>query len=208
MISIVKASLRLKERHHLARFEEALREPRAAQARVLERLLTANRETRFGKEHGFAEVRSAADYAHRVPLRDYEAFRPYVDRIAAGEEDVLTREPVVMFTTTSGTTNLPKLIPVTAAWREQMASLTRLWMLRTVRDHPACFDRKIFYVASPAVEGRTPRGVPYGALTGVLYQRLPWIVRQQYSLPYAISILADPDARYFLSMRLALTQPI
>ena len=129
MISIVKASLRLKESHHLARFEEALRDPRAAQARVLEGLVAANRDTRFGREHGFAEVRTAADYARRVPLRDYEAFRPYVDRIVAGEEGVLTHAPVVMFTTTSGTTNLPKLVPVTAAWSEQMASLTRLWML-------------------------------------------------------------------------------
>jgi hypothetical protein len=208
MISIVKASLRLKERSHLTRFEAALRGPRAAQARVLESLIAANRDTSFGREHGFAEVRTVADYARRVPPRDYEALRPYVDRIVAGEEGVLTRAPVVMFTTTSGTTNLPKLIPVTAAWSEEMASLTRLWMLCTVRDHPGCFDRKIFYVASPAVEGLTRRGVPYGALTGVLYQRLPWIVRHQYSLPYAISILADPDARYFLSMRLALTQRI
>jgi hypothetical protein len=208
VIPIVKTALRLKERAHLARFEEALRQPRAAQARLLEALLRTNRDTRFGKEHGFAKLRSAADYARRVPRRDYEGFRPYVDGIAAGEPDVLTREPVVMFTTTSGTTSQPKLIPVTASWREQMASLTRLWMLRTVRDHPACFDRKVFYVASPAVEGRTARGLPYGALTGVLYQRLPWVVRQQYSLPYAVSTLADPDARYFLSMRLALVQSI
>ena len=81
-------------------------------------------------------------------------------------------------------------------------------MLRAVKDHPTCFDRRIFYLASPAVEGRTPRGLPYGALTGVIYQRIPWIVRQQYSLPYSASILADPDARYFVTMRLALAQSV
>ena len=118
MIPVVKTSLRLRESRHLARFEEALRDPRAAQTRVLDRLLAVNRDTAFGREHAFAGIRSAAEYAQRVRLRDYEGLRPYVDRIAGGEARVLTRDPVVMFTTTSGTTSLPKLIPVTAAWRE------------------------------------------------------------------------------------------
>ena len=208
MIPIVKTSLRLREGRHLARFEKALQHPQAAQAQVLQRLLAANRDTVFGREHGFAEIHSPSDYARRVPVRDYEALRPYVDRISAREEGVLTREPTLMFTMTSGTTNLPKLIPVTASWRDEMASLTRLWMLRATRDHPACFDRKIFYLASPAVEGRTPGGLAYGALTGVIYQRLPWIVRQQYSLPYAAAVIADPDERYFVTMRLALVQSV
>lgn len=208
MIPLVKASLWLRDRPHLARFEEALRDPARAQARVLDRLLGTNRETVFGREHGFGELRSAADYARRVPIRDYEALRPYVDRIAGGEDGVLTAEQTVMFTTTSGTTSLPKLIPVTASWREEMSSLTRLWMLRAAKDHPTCFDRRIFYLASPAVEGWTPRGLPKGALTGVIYQRIPWIVRKQYSLPYAASVLADPDARYFVMMRLALVQSV
>jgi len=208
MIHLVKTSLRLCDRRHLARFEAALEDPKAAQARVLEGLVSANRDTAFGRDHGFSEIRSAADYARRVPLRDYEAMRPYVDRIVAGEDGVLAAEPTVMFTTTSGTTSLPKLIPVSASWAEEMSSLTRLWMLRALKGHPTCFDRKIFYLASPAVEGRTPRGIPYGALTGVIYQRIPWVVRHQYSLPYAVSIIADPDARYFVTMRLALAQSV
>jgi hypothetical protein len=208
MFSVVKASLKLRESRHLARFEEAARQPEESQARVLQRLLSGNRDSAFGREHRFEAVRTPADYARSVPIRDYEAFRPYVDRIEAGEQRVLTAEPVIMFTTTSGTTNVPKLIPVTAGWREQMASLTRLWMLRAVHDHPRCFDRKVFYLASPAVEGVTPRGMPFGALTGVIYQRIPWVVRQQYSLPYAVSVIADPDARYFITMRLALGQSV
>jgi hypothetical protein len=208
VIPLVKASLWLRDRPQLARFQAALRDPAAAQARVLARLVGTNRDTVFGKQHGFSGIRSPADYARQVPLGDYEAVRPYVDRIAAGEDAVLTAEPTLMFTTTSGTTNLPKLIPVTASWREEMSSLTRLWMLRAAQDHPRCFDHRIFYLASPAVEGWTPRGLPFGALTGVIYKRIPWVVRQQYSLPYAASILADPDARYFVMMRLALAQSV
>lgn len=208
MFSVVKASLRLRESRQLARFEKAARDPEASQARVLQRLLRDNGGTAFGSEHRFAAIRTPAEYASSVPVRDYEAFRPYVDRIQAGEEAVLTADRVIMFTTTSGTTSAPKLIPVTSRWQEEMASLTRLWMLVAAGGHPRCFDRKIFYLASPAVEGVTPGGIPFGALTGVIYQRIPWIVRRQYSLPYAVSVIADPDARYFLTMRLALTQSV
>jgi hypothetical protein len=208
VIPLVKPALRLGQRRHHARFEAALRQPEQAQARVLAGLVSANRDTAFGREHGFGDIRTAGDYARRVPFRDYEAFRPWVDRIVAGEHGVLTGEAVEMFTTTSGTTSLPKLIPVTASWREQMSALTRLWMFGALLDHPSCFDRRIFYLASPAVEGRTPRGLPYGALTGVIYQRIPWAVRHQYSLPYAASVIADPDARYFVTMRLALAQSV
>src|SRR6185436_15905042 len=121
MIPIVRGALWIRERGHVARFEQALEQPERAQARVLERLVRTNKGTMFGREHAFADIRSPSDYARRVPVRDYEGFRPYVDRIAAGQEEVLTRESVVFFTTTSGTTSVPKLIPVTASWRDEMA---------------------------------------------------------------------------------------
>jgi hypothetical protein len=201
-------SIRLGERAHRARFEAATQDPERSQAQVLARLLAHNADTAFGREHGFGAIRTPAEYARRVPVRDYEAFRPYVERIASGVPRVLTADPVVMFTTTSGTTSEPKRIPVTAAWRSQMASLTRLWMLGALRDHPRCFGGKVLYAASPAVEGMTPGGLPFGSLSGVIFRRVPWVVRRQYVLPYAVSVVADPDVRYFLTMRLALGQQV
>jgi len=208
MTSLLELSLRLGERAHRARFEAAAQDPERAQAEVLARLLRRHAETAFGREHGFAWIRTPADYARRVPVRDYEAFRPYVERIASGTPRVLTADPVVMFTTTSGTTSEPKRIPVTAAWRAEMASLTRLWMHGVLQDHPRCFAGKVLYVASPAVEGTTPRGLPFGSLSGVIFRRIPWIVRRQYVLPYAVSVIADPEVRYFVTMRLALAQRV
>ena len=113
-----------------------------------------------------------------------------------------------MFTTTSGTTGEPKLLPVTVKWREQMAALTRLWLARALRDHPRCLDEKALTIASPAIEGETDNGMPYGAMSGVTYQRIPWLIRRQYALPYAISLIAGYEARYFLVMRLAMADSI
>lgn len=207
MTSLLSALVRLRESRHDSSFRRAAADPEKSQRRVLARLLRANAGTVFGREHGFARIDTPRDYARAVPIRDYEGFRPYVNRIEAGEDGVLTAERPVMFNTTSGTTAEPKLIPVTAGWRRQTASLTRLWMLRAIQDHPRSFDGKVLYLASPAYEGRTPHGLPLGSMTGVIYEGLPWIVRHQYALPYPVTLIADPDVRYFVIMRLALSQP-
>ena len=208
MISLPKLGLLARERRHSARFDRAMADPRATQARLLLALVRRNAGTAFGREHGFASIRRPADFAARVPVRDYEGFRPYVDRIVAGEDGVLTTDPVTLFATTSGTTAEPKLIPVTDRWREQMAALMRLWMYRTLADHPRFLDRKVLLIAGPAVEGATGRGIPIGSLSGVSYQRIPRLVRRSYAVPDALSLVEDPDTRYFLTMRLALAQRV
>jgi hypothetical protein len=189
--------------HHRA-FEAAARDPETTQVRVLRRLLLANADTVFGREHGFATIGSATEFARRVPIRDYEALRPYVDRITGGETGVLTADAPFMFTTTSGTTGAPKLIPVTPGWAQSMATLMRLWTFHAFRDHPAMLDHRVLTIVSPAVEGATPGGLPYGAMTGLAYQRLPWLIRRQHAVPYAAALVRDHETRYFLSLRLAL----
>ncbi len=49
-------------------------DPVATQEAQLLKLVHAAKDTRFGKDHDFASVRSVADYQERVPLRRYEDF--------------------------------------------------------------------------------------------------------------------------------------
>lgn len=194
-------------RHHRA-FEQATRDPERAQLAVLRSLLRDHADTAFGREHHFATVGSAADYAHRVPVRDYEAIRPYVSRITAGEPRVLTRDAPLMFAATSGTTGEPKLVPVTPGSARATAALMRLWTFYALRDHPDMLDHDILTIVSPAVEGVAPGGLPYGAMTGLTYQRLPWLVRRRHALPYAVTLIRDHETRYAVALRLALARSI
>jgi len=194
-------------RHHLA-FQAAAEQPAEAQARVLRALLKANASTAFGREHGFGALTTPAEYARAVPVRDYEAVRPWVTRAAAGEPGVLTAEAPFMFTATSGTTGEPKLIPVTPGWTQTMAALMRLWTFHATGDHPALLDARVLTMVGPAVEGVTPGGLPYGAMTGLTYQRLPWLIRRRHALPYAVALIRDHETRYFVAARLALAESI
>jgi hypothetical protein len=202
------AALRAQQWLHRRTFEAATERPADAQARVLRELLQTNAGTAFGRDHGFASLRTSRQYAQRVPIRDYEALRPYVSRLLGGERNVLTAEEPLAFATTSGTTGEPKLVPVTPTSARQSAALMRLWTVYALGDHPGLLDRQVLTMVGAAVEGTTPGGQPYGAMTGMTYQRLPWLVRRRHALPYAVALLRDHDTRYFVAARLALAQAV
>jgi hypothetical protein len=189
-------------------FEGAVADPAAAQASLLRRLLRDNAATVFGREHGFATTDGPAAFARRVPIRDYEALRPYVRRLLAGERDVLTAEAPLAFATTSGTTGEPKFVPVTPTTARQTAALMRLWTGFALRDHPTLLDHAVLSLVGPATEGLTPAGCPYGAMTGLTYQQLPWLIRRRHAVPDAVALIGDHDTRYFVAARLALARAV
>ncbi len=162
-----------------------------------------NQDTAFGQEHGFEGIREPADYARRVPVRDYEGHRPWIERIERGDRCVLTADEPLMFATTSGTTAEPKLIPVTADWLRQLQRMTTLWLYRCLADYPTLFSGRAVTVVSPAVEGATAAGTPVGAVSGLTYQRTPWMVRRSYALPYDVAEISGYDDRYFVAARMA-----
>ncbi len=195
-------------------FERAVIDPEGSQRKFLRRLLKANADTAFGIDHGFQALLEGDEstlmqrYAEAVPCRDYEGHRPYIDRMIAGERDILTLEPHSMFTTTSGTTCEPKMVPVTEPWRKGLARILAYWIGRTLRDHPKMLDDKILTVVSPAIEGHTKQGMPFGSVSGLTQKKAPWVIRKNYALPYLVSEIEDYDLRYRVAVRIAIEQHV
>lgn len=189
-------------------FQSAAERPAEAQARVLRALLRANASTAFGREHGFVRMTTPAEYARGVPLRDYDTLRPWMTRAIGGEANVLTAEAPFAFAATSGTTGEAKLIPVTPGSAGAMAALMRLWTFHAFGDHPGLLHGRVLTLVGPAVEGFTRGGLPYGAMTALTYQRLPWLIRRRHALPYAVALIRDHDTRYFVAARLALARAV
>ncbi|HWH80553.1 MAG TPA: GH3 auxin-responsive promoter family protein, partial [Candidatus Binatus sp.] len=193
---------------HWKRWERSTKEPRQAQTQRLLQLVRKNQHTRFGREHGFRSIKNIDDYRKQVPIGDYERFRPYINLAKLGERAVLTDEPILMFTLTSGSTGEPKLIPVTESSRASHAKITRLWYAKAINAHPGCARGKIFGLVGSAVEGHTAGGIPYGAASGLIYQSSPAWVRRAHALPYEIAEIKDFQAKYYAAMRLALDQNV
>ncbi|MFI5522562.1 GH3 auxin-responsive promoter family protein [Streptomyces platensis] len=88
-------------------------DPAGHQRRVLSDLLEFNAGTEYGKQHGFARIRTLDDYRKAVPLQTYADLEPWIERAAGGEQNVLTADRPAVFFTSSGSTGAHKKIPVT-----------------------------------------------------------------------------------------------
>jgi hypothetical protein len=208
MLRLLKSINRLRGQRESLQLMKATARPREAQREFLLKLLQRNQTSAFGVEHDFKRIESEADYRRRVPVRDYEGFRAYVERIVAGESHVLTTADPLMLTMTSGTTAEPKYIPVTRESQSLNASLMRQWLYLAERDHRGLTAQSSVGLVSRAVEGRTPSGLAYGSASGLIYQNIPWLVRRAYAIPYLVSELQDYDERYFVAARLALSRRV
>ena len=156
------------------RFDRCASSPDAAQEATFQRILRSRADTAFGQEHGFASIKTHEEWVRRLPVRDYEDHRPYINRMLAGEQNVLVPNDVLMYGTTSGTTCEPKLIPVTDEFKADISALTTLWVARAQRSHPGTLRRGIFTMVSPSVEGYTDSGRPVGSVSGLTRARMPW----------------------------------
>ncbi|MCR4610271.1 MAG: GH3 auxin-responsive promoter family protein, partial [Lachnospiraceae bacterium] len=93
--------------------EELMSRPRESQFDFLMRLLSENKDTEFGKKHNFANIKSYEDYVREVPLTDYDDYLPYIDRMIDNKEtDLISCYPIVHYASSSGSTGVPKRIPI------------------------------------------------------------------------------------------------
>ena len=83
------------------------------QNRVLSRLVNQAAQTEWGKKYDYASIRSYEDFRNRLPIQTYEEIKPYVERLRAGEQNLLWPSEIRWFAKSSGTTNdKSKFIPV------------------------------------------------------------------------------------------------
>ena len=100
----------------LRSFDQGCEHPGAVQEGVFRSLLKAGRDTAFGNEHGFGEIRDYREFVRRVPVREYNQFAPYIERLRRGEDYLLWNQKVRWFAKSSGTSSdKSKYIPVTPA---------------------------------------------------------------------------------------------
>ncbi|MCB9849079.1 MAG: GH3 auxin-responsive promoter family protein [Phycisphaerales bacterium] len=189
------------------RFMRAVQSATRTQHKVLLEKVRRNASSAFGRDFGFGEIRTYADYAKRVPILRYETLAPYIDRVRRGEITAMfdPRTTVHMFAKTSGTTDKPKYIPVTTPFLDEYRRGWNAFGIKVIRDHPGCFLRSIVQVASPMDEEHTALGIPCGAVTGLMAATQKRLVRRYYVVPRAVAYIADADARYYTIVRFAAT---
>jgi hypothetical protein len=148
--------------------------PVETQQNVFKNLISEAANTAFGKDHGFSEIKTYEDFKARVPIRDYEELKPYVERVIAGEEDILWKGKPIYFAKTSGTTSGAKYIPITKESMPTHIEAARNAILLYIHEtgHSKFVDGKmIFLQGSPILEEKN--GIKLGRLSGIVAHYVP-----------------------------------
>lgn len=151
-------------RPYAERHAAACAQPGDAQERILKDLLLRNCETVFGKDHHFADITNYGEFKNAVPVRLYQDFDPWMQRVLAGEGNILTDEPVIGFEQTSGSSGGRKIIPITESFREEMTVGIAGWMHRWQECHSEVFSGPAYWSISPPAlkPSLTPTGIVIG----------------------------------------------
>ncbi|KGE88975.1 MULTISPECIES: GH3 auxin-responsive promoter family protein [Phaeodactylibacter] len=152
-----------------------------AQRKVFQQLLARGQHTRFGRDHQLKAGMPYEAFRDQVPVRDYEALKPYVERIKQGEKDVLWPGLPKYFAKTSGTTSGVKYIPLTKdSMPNHFGSARNALFNYYARTGNGRFldGKMIFLSGSPELE--EVGGIPTGRLSGIVNHEVPgWLRTNQ-----------------------------
>ncbi len=166
--------------------------PAQVQEELRQDLVRRAAQTQFGKDHGFGDIKTHDDFKRQVPVRDYEALRGYLDRLAGGQANVMWPGKPLYLSKTSGTTSGVKYIPITRESMPNHIVSTRNALLSYVYEtgRSRFLDgNMIFIQGSPELE--TKAGIHTGRLSGIVNHHVPGYLRGNQLPSWETNVIED-----------------
>jgi len=181
----------------MKKFYRAYQNPVVSQLAVMQQLLDQSSVTAFHKDHHLHDVKTYADFSAAVPVRDYEQFIPYIDRIKKGEKDVLWKGLPLYFCKTSGTTAGTKYIPLT---KESLpnhigSARTALFSYIAETGKSAFVDGKMIFLQGSPIMEKLPSGIPFGRLSGIVANHVPAYLQKNRMPSFATNCIEDWETK-------------
>lgn len=166
------------------------------QEKILKELLKTVKQTEFGREHHLEEVQTHDQFREAVPVRDYEQFKDYINRIKEGRHNVLWKGRPIYFAKTSGTTSGVKYIPIS---KESISN-----HINSARNALLCYiaesgntrftgGKMIFLSGSPELE--RIGDIPTGRLSGIVNHHIPNYLRKNQLPSYETNCIEDWETK-------------
>ncbi|NIJ43603.1 hypothetical protein FHR24_000042 [Wenyingzhuangia heitensis] len=148
--------------------------PVETQEKTFQYLIKTAKNTAFGKDHNFEQIKNYEDFKKNVSVNDYEGIRSYVDRMVEGESDVLWTGRPLYYAKTSGTTSGAKYIPITKESMPTHIKAARnalLFYIAETGDASFVDSKMMFLQGSPILKDL--KGVQLGRLSGIVAHYVP-----------------------------------
>ena len=162
------------------------------QQAIFQQLIKAASQTEFGKEHEFGTIKSHEEFVKKVPVRDYEQFKTYIEKVKSGKHNVLWKGLPIYFAKTSGTTSGVKYIPITKASIPNHINTARnalLCYMAETGNTKFADGKLIFLSGSPELE--RVAGIPTGRLSGIVNHHIPKYLRANQLPSYETNCIDD-----------------
>jgi acyl-CoA synthetase (AMP-forming)/AMP-acid ligase II len=193
--------------------------PIATQEKFLRQLLQVQQNTELGYQFGLSQIKTIDQFRDRVPVWSYTDYEPYMTRIAKGEPNVLTADPVIYINLTSGTTGKQKMVPVTRRFNRSLSkanavslgflveALQRRSSLRSSSQLPPLELGKQIATNTVRLQGYTEGGIAYGPVTVGSYRMNRRFCEQAFAQPFRAMEIADSLSRHYVCLLFALINP-
>lgn len=164
----------------------------ADQNNIFNMLIKIGMKTEFGKEHHFENTKTHEDYVKNVPIREYEDFKVYIEKLKQGKQNILWKGFPIYFAKTSGTTSGIKYIPITKDSIPNHINTARnallCYMAQTGKSQFAN-GKMIFLSGSPELE--RIGGIPTGRLSGIVNHHVPRYLRSNQLPTFETNCIED-----------------
>lgn len=181
-------------------FEEA----DSIQEHLLMQILSYAKDSLFGQEHGFADIKNIEDFRNRVPILSWNDYEPCVEQLIEGKADVLFPGKATFFTVTSGTSGKEKYIPDSAMSAFSRGLILRFRLLYLLKQVPNLLENKLLPLTNAPTLSKTPSGIPCGTASGLTLGQSG--LERLMAYPSFLLMNSDKKSADYLLMRFAIEQ--
>ncbi|MCT8339352.1 GH3 auxin-responsive promoter family protein [Flavobacteriaceae bacterium TK19130] len=170
--------------------------PEKTQQKVFRTLIEKAKNTEFGKDHDFSTIKTYADFAEKVPVRDYEELKSYIMKMVEGQSDMLWPGKPLYFAKTSGTTSGAKYIPLTKDSMPHHVRAARNAILCYINEtgNADFVDGKmIFLQGSPEMGEKN--GIKTGRLSGIVAHYVPSYLQRNRMPSWETNCIEDWETK-------------
>ncbi|QNL49180.1 GH3 auxin-responsive promoter family protein [Olivibacter sp. SDN3] len=167
-----------------------------SQEKVFKQLISSAKHTAFGNDHEFDGIRSYADFKEKVPIRDYEGLKPYIEQVLSGKIDVLWPGKPLYMAKTSGTTSGVKYIPLTKDSMPEHINAARNALLSYIHEtgNTSFVEGKmIFLQGSPLMQEKN--GIKIGRLSGIVAHYVPTYLQRNRLPSFQTNCMGDWESK-------------
>lgn len=167
------------------------------QQKTFQDLIAKGSKTAFGQDHGFDQIKTYADFQKRVPVRDYESARKWLDRTYKGEKDVTWPGQPLYLAKTSGTTSGAKYIPITkdSIQKQVLGARDAIMCFMAETGNADFLDGKMMFLSgSPEIE-LNEYGLKTGRLSGIVNHFVPAYLLKNRVPSYEANIIEDWETK-------------